>query len=374
MKILYLANHLNIGGITSYLFSLARGMKARGERVYLASSGGEREEDFIAEGIRCIRVPLGTKSEASPKILFSFLQLLPLIKENEIDIIHCNTRVTQVLGALLARFSGRPYISRCHGFFKKRFSRLVFPCWGKKVIAISEAVRNHLVEDFKVSPEDIRVIHNGIDLERFQVKIKKDFGLGPGPVVGIIARLSDVKGHAYLIQAMPEVLTRIPAVKLLIVGDGKTKDELVNMVERLGLAGSVSFLPSLRDTREALSLMDVFVLPSLKEGLGLSLMEAMAAGLAVIGSDVGGIRNLIQHGQNGILVAAQDVHQLARAILELLGDRNKREYLGNNAREFIRDNFSLEKMIVETQEVYAQCLKRSKKIRTAKYAETHPGI
>jgi glycosyltransferase involved in cell wall biosynthesis len=356
MKILYLTNHLNIGGITSYLFSLAQGMQLAGHRVYLACAGGEMEEDFRREGISCIKVPLGTKSEASPKIVLSFFQLLPFIREEKIDIIHSNTRVTQVLGCLLARFSARPYISTCHGFFKKKLSRLIFPCWGRKVIAISEAVKKHLSEDFKVDPGDICVIPNGIDVERFQVKIKKDFGLGAGPVVGIIARLSDVKGHVYLIRAMQEVLTKIPSAKLLIVGDGKMKEELVGLVERLGLIKSVFFVPSLRDTREALSLMDVFVLPSLKEGLGLSLMEAMAAGLAVIGSDVGGIKNLIQNGNNGILAQAQDVGGLSKAILELLQDQNKREYLGNNAREFIRGNFALGKMIAQTQEVYTRCL------------------
>ena len=331
-------------------------MKSKGHRVYLASRGGEMEKDFIAGGITCIRVPLSTKSEASPKVLFSLFKLLPFVKENNIDIIHSNTRVTQVLGCLLGRFSAKPHVSTCHGFFKKRFSRLLFPCWGKKVIAISESVRDHLVGDFGVNPGDISVVHNGIDIERFQIKAKKEPGVNGGLVVGIIGRLSDVKGHSYLIRAMQEVLIEIPSARLLIVGDGRMKEELVRLVESLGMTGSVSFMPSLKDTREALSIMDVFVLPSLKEGLGLSLMEAMAAGLAVIGSDVGGIKNLIRHGQNGVLVAAQDVRQLRGAISELLNDRNKREYLGNNAREFIRNNFSVENMIGITEEVYKVCL------------------
>jgi len=355
MKILYLANHINIGGITSYIFSLGQGLVARGDQIYVASGGGEMEEDFKRQGLICIRVPLGTKSEVSPKVAASLFKLLPFIKEQKIDIIHANTRVTQVLGSLLARFSGRPCIWTCHGFFKQRFSRRLFPCWGRKVIAISEAVKKHLVDDFRVNPQDIRVVHNGIDVERFQVKIKYDFGLGPGPVIGIIARLSDVKGHIYLIEAMQKVLAKIPLAKLLIVGDGKMKEELVNLTARLGLSKSVTFVPSLKDTRSALSAMDIFVLPSLKEGLGLSLMEAMAAGVAVIGSEVGGIKNLIEHGKNGILVAPQDVENLSKAILELLEDSRKRQYLAGNAAEFIRNNFSLSKMITQTEGVYLEC-------------------
>ncbi|MFA5114550.1 MAG: glycosyltransferase family 4 protein [Candidatus Omnitrophota bacterium] len=355
MRIIYLANHLNIGGITSYVFSLASGMKERGHGVYVASGGGRMEDDFRREGIVCVRAPLETKSEVSPRLAVSFFRLLPYIKKNRIDVIHCNTRVTQVLGCLLERASGIAHISTCHGFFKRRVSRLLFPCWGRKVIAVSEAVREHLIGDFGINPSDIVVIHNGIDTERFAVRIKKDLDLGEGPVVGIIARLSDVKGHAYLIRAMHEVTARFPSVKLLIVGDGKIKNELLRLTNELGLGKNVSFLPAAVDTREALSAMDVFVLPSLAEGLGLSLMEAMAAGLAVIGSDIGGIRSLIQNGHNGILVESRNVDALSREISALLQDKQRRQRLGDNAARFIRENFSLSRMTEKTEEVYKIC-------------------
>jgi glycosyltransferase involved in cell wall biosynthesis len=101
--------------------------------------------------------------------------------------------------------------------------------------------------------------------------------------------------------------------------------------------------------------MDIFVLPSLKEGLGLSLIEAMASGLAVIGSDVGGIKSLIQDGNNGLLVKPADSVSLSGGILELLGNAKKREYFGNNARDFISKNFSQEEMVTQTERVYLEC-------------------
>jgi len=363
MNILYLTNHLNIGGISSYVLTLARGLKLRGHNVYIASSGGELLSRFIQEEIVYIPIPIRTKQEVSPKILMSAFRLIPQIREKNIDIIHSNTRVTQVLGCLIHRYSHIPYVSTCHGFFKKRFFRKAFPCWGLKVIAISEAVEEHLKIDFKVKEKDIRVIHNGIDLDRFREQRtenreqrKKELGLSDGPVIGIVARLSDVKGHVYLIEAMQVVLEKIPGAQLLIVGEGKMRNELENLSRNIGIEKSVFFISSVIDTTGVLSIMDLFVLPSLKEGLGLSLMEAMACGLAVIGSDVGGIRSLIQDGYNGLLVKPADTEAIAAKILELLKDKEKRESLGDNARFFIKQNFSQEKMVLETERVYLECL------------------
>jgi len=363
VNILYLTNHLNIGGITSYALTLASGMKKRGHNVYIASSSGELLFRFIAEGIVYIPIPIKTKSEVSYKVLISKFKLIKIIKEKNIDIIHANTRVTQVLSFLIQRSCLMPYVWTCHGFFKKRFFRKIFPCWGNKVIAISESVKEHLIKDFKVNEPDIRVIHNGIDVNKFREQRaedreqrKKDLGLEDGPVVGIVARLSEEKGHVYLIKAMQKVIAKIPKAQLLIVGEGRMEGKLVNLAKALGLEKSVFFLPSVMDTQEVLSVMDLFVLPSLKEGLGLALMEAMACGLCVIGSDVGGIKSLIQDGYSGLLVRPADSRDLSRVILELMQNPDKAKFLGANARIFINQNFLQEKMISETEKVYLECL------------------
>lgn len=363
MNILFLANHLNVGGITSYILSLSGGLKARGHNVYVASSGGELLPEFLEKEITFIPIPIKTKSEASPKVLLSLFKLLPRIKEKNIDIIHSNTRVTQVLGYMLGRLSQRPFISTCHGFFKKRFSRKIFPCWGRKVIAISEQVKRHLLDDFNLREEDIRIIHHGIDLDKFAVpgpqsraKAKERLGLGSGPLVGIIARLSDVKGHIYLIEAMKKVISDIPDARLAISGEGKMKERLVSLSRRLGLEGKVFFLSQDCQTLKVLSATDVFVMPSLKEGLGLALMEAMACGLAAVGSNVGGIKSLIQNDYNGLLVEPKDVPGLSAAISALLNDPLKRKRLGDNARDFIAQKFSFSQMLSQTEGVYQECL------------------
>ncbi|MEI6631818.1 MAG: glycosyltransferase family 4 protein [bacterium] len=367
MNILYLTNHLNIGGISSYVLSLAGGMKERGHGVYVASSGGELVERFCAEGISYLPIPINTKSEANiPKILSSLLISLKYIKEKDIDIVHSNTRITSVLGSLLEYFSRKPHISTCHGFFKKRLIRRIFPCWGRSVIAISEQVKEHLIADLGVRQRDIAVIHNGIDLARFKdynqdfkVDAKRNLGLRPGPVVGIVARLSEVKGHIYLIQAIKSVLEKVADVQLLIVGDGKIKSGLHQLVRSLDIERSVFFMPSVLDTSRVLSIMDLFVLPSLKEGLGLSLMEAMASGLAVIGSDVGGIKSLIKDRETGLLVEPANAYALSSAILELLKEPSRARALGEAARSFIGERFSLREMVLETERLYLECVNAS---------------
>ena len=364
MNILFLTNHLNVGGITSYTLSLAKGLKNNGHKVYIASSGGDSLTRFTEQGIVYIPIPIRTKSEINFfKIGLSFLKLLGQIKEKDIQVIHSNSRVTQVLGFFLQRFSHRPHITTWHGFFKKRLSRKLFPFWPDRIIAISESVRDHLIAEFCAPKEAVRLVYNGIDLERLKLQnfknrdeVKKSFALGAGPVIGIIARLSQVKGHVFLIQAMKSVLDKIPAAQLLIVGEGRIKTKLTRLSAELEIEKNVFFIPKVYNLAEALYIMDIFVMPSLAEGLGLGLMEAMAWGRPVIGSDVGGIKNLIRNGDNGLLVRPTDARGLSAAIIELLEDPVKASTLGNNARVFITENFSLEKMVSETEGVYQECL------------------
>ena len=363
MRILFITNHLNTGGITSYCLTLAGGLAKRGHNVYIASSGGDYVSKLAANNINYIPIPIKTKSELSPKILISLIKLRRFIKQNQIDIIHANSRTTQVLGALLSKATGITYLSTCHGFFKVRFSRRALPCWGRKVIAISGQVKEHLVGDFHLKDSSIAVVYNGIDINRFKAagasakaEAKRKLGLSNAPVVGIIARLSDVKGHIYLVGAMRKVIDAIPQAQLLMVGQGKMKKELLIRVNKLGISRNVVFMPEAYDTGEILCGIDVFVMPSLKEGLGLALMEAMASELAVVGSNVGGIKSLIRHGVNGLLVEPADSAGLAGAILELLENPGKAEKLARQARVFIENNFSQEKMVLETEKEYLECL------------------
>ena len=359
MKVLFLTTHLNAGGITSYLYTLSKGLVARGDEVCILSSGGNNVGQFTSMGVQHFSFDIKTKSELSPKLYFSLKPIVNIIKKHGIDILHAQTRVTQVMGTLLQRKCSLPYVSTCHGFFKPKLSRKMFPCWGDKVIAISPAVKDHLIEDFSVCADEIALVKNGIELNNFplvkeqaRAEGRKQKDITGSLVVGIIARLSDVKGHEVLIDAMAEVFREVPDATLIIVGEGKMEAALKERVASLGCEKQVRFFPTVNQTYEFLSLFDLFVMPSLQEGLGLSVMEAQAAGLPVIASKVGGLPSLIDDQKTGVLVEPQDRAGLTQAILELSSQKDKAKQMGLQARDFINQECSAGKMSEQTSEVY----------------------
>ncbi|MCQ9208591.1 MAG: glycosyltransferase family 4 protein [Omnitrophica bacterium] len=367
MKILLLTTHVNLGGIGIYVFSLAKGLVQEGHDVFVASCGGDLAAPLESFGARHLKINIKTKSAISPKVFSCYRKVTQIIKDKNIEIIHAHTRVTQVLAHLVSKKSGIPYITTCHGFFKPRLFRKVFPCWGDRCVAISEAVRTHLVNDLGVRKEKVCVVHNGVELERFfpdkftqeqKEKFKQDYGLKEGPVIGTIARLSSVKGQQYLISAMKGILKSHPTAQLLLVGDGPEKERLVNQAKEEGIANKVFFILSTLDTSVPLSIIDVFVFPSLMEGLGLAIIEAQAMGLAVVASDVGGIYSLVKDGVNGLLVRPKDPQGLAQAVHRLLRGKNLAKEFGQRAREQARKEFNLRQMVSGIEQAYKEVVSR----------------
>ncbi len=373
MKVLLLTTHINIGGVGLYLLNLAKALKKRKIECFVASSGGNLEGYFKTARIPHLTLNIKTKFEFNPKLIPGIFKLIRFAKTNDIDIIHAHTRVTQVLGQIVSRFTtlkrctfltgqAKPhFVTTCHGFFEsRRLSRRFFPCWGEAVIAISQAVKTHLINDFKLPENRISLIYNGIDLEERSKTLteeekrflKENLTLGKGPVVGSIGRLSPVKGYKYLLFAMKDLKRVIPDVKLLIIGEGPSGNELRDLSKKLNLGDSVSFMKSTLDIRRFLALMDIFVFPSIQEGLGLSLIEAMASGKVCIATSIGGISSVIEDGKNGLLVPPGDSHSLTEAMKRLLLDKELFSRLQNAAIDSVKEKFSLDKMVEETIRFY----------------------
>jgi len=359
VNILLVSTHLNVGGITSYLYALARQYIKRGHRVYLASSGGAREDEFQKLGVVLFHAPLKTKSEVNPKVFYHVPRFLRFIKDHGIEVIHAHTRVTQVLGQVLSWFSGVPYVSTCHGFYKKRWFRLVFPSWGRAAVAISPPVKEHLIRDFRMPPQRVFLIQNGIDIEAFyeltedrRTKTRENFNISKAPILGMVSRLADTKGHAVLINAMPLILRKFPQAFLFIAGEGKMEAKLKKQVTNMDLQDHVRFAPVFNPSGKILSLFDIFVMPSLDEGFGLSGMEAQVVGLPVVASDVGGIPTFVHHEKTGLLVPPGDPVKLAEAIIRLIEDKELAARLGRQARRFICENFSSAVMAEKTLNMY----------------------
>lgn len=357
MRILMLANHLNRGGITAYMLNLCKVLKGELD-LYVSTRGGEMEAEFSRSGIKHIRIPLKTKCEVSVKVFISFFKLIGFVRK-EIDLIHANTRVTQVLAALLSFFSRKPYVSTCHGFFKKRFFRKILPCWGERVIAVSTQVEQHLKNDFHLESDRIVLIYNGVDIERFTsvsfetASLKQSFGMDANKkIIGHIGRLSFVKGQRYLILAAQYLVQKRSDVQFLIIGDGREESALKSLIRQHHLERDVILHSSVKDTAGALALMDVFVMPSLQEGLGISILEAQAAGVAVVASRVGGIPDIIEDRRTGLLCEPKNPALLADAIELLLDNADLRSQLTARARKQVEEKFSLKRMARATKAFY----------------------
>jgi len=361
MKILLLTTHIDIGGVGFYILNLAKGLKKRGIDCFVASAGGGLYKYFQDSGIPIQLFNMRTKFEFSPKLLPVISRLAKFVSENKIDIIHAHTRVSQVIGQIVSSITKTHFVTTCHGFFKAgRISRKLFPCLGERIIAISSAVRNHLIWDFNVKEENISLIYNGINFEACskiltdeeKIRLKTDLGINRNRIIGAIGRLSPVKGYKYLLTAFNELKKEFSDLKLLIIGEGFYGKKLKKLSSGFSLEKDIIFLESKIELWKYLSIMDIFAYPSVQEGLGLSLIEAMANGRPCVASSIGGITDVINHGENGLLVPPNDSHSLSESVRKLLSDKSLRIKLGSAAKDTVREKFSLDKMVEETVVFY----------------------
>ena len=232
MNILLLSTHFDLGGISQYQLNLCRGLIERGHKVVLSSAGGNCLKKLNRRAV-FFPVDIRTKSELSPKLILALPKLINLIRRSKIEIIHAQTRITQVLAFYLSLLLKVPFVSTCHGFFRPHLGRRIFPCWGKKVIAISRGVKRHLIENFRVDADRIVLIPNGVEVKETvpDKEMLSRYNLKQGKVVGFVGRLSSVKGLQYLIRAMERVLREEQEVRLVIIGEGRMESELRRLSE-----------------------------------------------------------------------------------------------------------------------------------------------
>lgn len=362
MKILLLTTHLEMGGIPVYVVGLARGLKQRGHRPIVASGGGWLARRLEEEGIPHVRISCRTSGELSPKLwLLALPRLLTVVRRQRPDLIHAHTRVTQMLACVLSRLAGIPYVTTCHGLYRRGIGRRLLKCWGKWVMAVSTPTLDDLVNRHRLTPPHRAVlVRSGVEVERFSrpapAQAVKDFreriGLKGSPVVGAVARLSPVKGLDSLLKAVPGLLKGYPNLQVLLIGDGPSKPDLIRLAYELGVAGHLVISHPVEDIRVPLAAMDLFAVPSLDEGFGLGMVEAMAAGVPVVATNRGGPAEIVEDGVSGLLVSPGDPEALGRSILTLLGDPARRARMAQAARERARAQFDLERVVREVEHVY----------------------
>jgi glycosyltransferase involved in cell wall biosynthesis len=230
------------------------------------------------------------------------------------------------------------------------------------MVAVSEDLKRFVVAQTGMAEDRVQVIYNGVD-EAPETDLaktsqyKRDLGLSEDElVVGVVGNLYPVKGHTYLLDAVPQVLKTCPKTTFLLIGRGELEVPLKTKVKTLGIEEKVRFLGLRHDVPKLLAIMDVFAMPSLSEGLSIALLEAMAAGKPVVVTRVGGNPELVVEGQTGYLVPAGDAQSLAEAILALLGDSNRAKMFGMRAKHIVKERLTVAHMADQYLKLYQQAI------------------
>jgi glycosyltransferase involved in cell wall biosynthesis len=295
-------------------------------------------------------------------LLNGILRTMDIVRQEQYDIIHCHDNRSALLGLLIGKKMGLPIVRSLHGVIEfnlkfrianaidrillKGFDRIIFG---------SNAMRRR----FTSFPESrIVTIHNGISLDFLNDKVNPDevrkrFWIGNDDVViTTVGRLHYEKGHVYLLDAAREVCRKAGKVKFLIVGEGPMETPLKDMTAGLSLNDHVVFAGFLPSIQKAFAISDLYIQPSTEESLPLTVLEAMASGLPVISSDVGGIGEAVVNGKTGMLVPPGDGKVLSEAILSLLHNHDNMERMGRAGRDKIFSEFSSDTFMEKHRELY----------------------
>ena len=362
MNILQLIPELSVGGTERGTVELARGLVARGHKSFVISGGGELVKLLAEYGSRHDTLPVGAKN---PWTVFRMVKHVSrVIREENIDIVHARSRVPGLIAFLACRRTGRPFVTTCHGYYRKNLFGYLMG-WGKKVIVSSHAIGKHMTEDFEVSPERIRLIPRGVDLTRFSYHPPRRNQEGEF-TVGIIGRITPLKGHIDFIRAISRLVRTFPKIRAVIVGEAppekaRYKQELELLVKRLGLHQTIQWIGTSYDIPKVLSGMDLLVLASrTPEAFGRVIIEAGASGVPVVATRVGGVIDILSDGKEGLLVPPEDPLALSDAMVKILKHPDLALQFSKQLREKVEKEFSLEGMIEKTILVYEEALKEDR--------------
>jgi len=367
IKILHLIDSSGYYGTENVIITLCKQiMKTRFVPVLgCIMSEKERlpEVGVVAEtyGIQVLPIFQSTK--------FDWWNLRKVLREQNINLIHSHGYKASVLSFLADGMKGERIIITCHLWTNETLRLNIYAFLeslimrkAKVVVAVSDTVKTAILR-MGIRRKDINVIYNGIDLRKWQklqnfnkLQYRKKIGLKEDTiVVSLFGRLNKQKGHKFLFEAISGLNEK--SIEVICSGDGPLRRELEALSNSLKVNYNVHFLGFRDDVKELLEITDIFVLPSLDEGLPMSLLEAMAMSKPVVVTPVGAIPSVITDRKNGILVQRENVSELKDALQILIKDPRLREYLGRNARETVMEKYSSEKMAAKYLDKYKEMMR-----------------
>ena len=360
-RVLYIVEDLESGGAERVVVNLATRLdRSRFEpAVCCLAKRGALADEIEREGIR-LHV-LDKKPGIRPALLWRLQRLIARLRP---DVIHSHLFTGNAWGRLAGWLAGTPRIVASEHsvdlwkngvrLFVDRM--LAVPTY--RLIAKSDAIADFYKTVVRIPPRKVATIRNGIDLSLYgngvdRSAVRASIGVPQDVMlVGAIGRLSPEKGHEVLVEALGMLRDERSNIHAAIAGEGPSGWELDEQVRANGTGRVVHLLGHRSDVPALLAAADMFALPSHREGLPLALLEAMASGLPVIATDVGGCREVIENGRNGILISPGSPEQMARAIKRLALDEGLRRALGYAARRTIEQRFSIDRMVRQVEELY----------------------
>jgi glycosyltransferase involved in cell wall biosynthesis len=296
-------------------------------------------------------------------------RLTRLLARERVTILQTHGARANFYGRIAGRLAGVPVIiSTVHNSLKDYESRLLTRwlyatalrltlLFVHRIICVSDSNRRDLIDECPAAAARIQTVYNGVDPSAFpsqpnRQKVRQELGITQGPVLVMIARLTEAKGHRYLLQALPCLLETWPQLCCVFVGEGELHESLHRMAIDLGVERPCRFVGVREDIADILAAADVVVLPSLSEGFPFVLLEALAMGCPVVASRVNGVPELIEDHKTGLLVPARDPHALAMAIQEVLSDPIAASKMGAAGRAVVQQRFTVDQMVANTTAIF----------------------
>ena len=363
IKVLYLITGLEVGGAENMLLETLRLLD---RKRFLPLVACIRGRGIVGSQIESLGVAVHYLDFSNGFDLSGYRRLRSLLREERPDILNSYMIHANLIGRVMGRAAGvRIVISNVEvKLLEKRYllflDKLTSPLVDK-YICVSRSVADHTTDVVRIPKRKVEMIWNGINMDKFsgQVdagKVRSALGLAPGPIVGVICKLRKQKGLTYLLEAARIVKERFPSATFLIAGDGPEEAALRAEAVKLGVSDYCRFLGYRSDTVELLTAIDVYVLPSLFEGLAIGLLEAMYARKAIVCTDIEENAAVIEHEETGLLVPVKDPIRLAEGIVRLLEDSAHAAALAEAAHSLVRDHFSMESNVRQKMELYERLL------------------
>jgi len=384
VRILHVITRMEEGGAPRVLLALLDGLDSETFVQEVATGRAPKTGDITGEldsrGVVCHLIPSMIRRPAPFRDMAALLSLWTLMRRGEYDIIHAHTSKAGFLGRLAARAAGHrrsayaPHGTVFSGYFPGWQTRIFILAerlaagWCHRIITLSRAEVREFLERGIGEDAQFRVVPNGIDINKLIIQkdrsgIREILGWSERDVVIVsVGRLEPVKGHHTLIRAAPQIIetvSRSPAhgeVRFLLAGDGTMKERLAFEAQQAGISDHVHFAGHRNDVGALLSAGDLFVMPSVNEGMGLAIVEAMACSLPVVASRVGGIPEVVEDGISGILVPPDDAGALAAACCGLLLDPDARKRMGSEGEQRARARYDIHTLIENTAAVYRELM------------------